>query len=168
MFFLQPTNYSLQTRKSCPVVKKNIFSANHGFTLLEVLLVIASITLIAGIGMPVYQSFQVKNDLDVATNTIAQSLHRAQLLAEANDGDTNWGVGIVGGSIVVFKGASYAGRDSAYDEIFSVPTSITPSGLSEIVFAKFTGLPQSTGTTTLTSTTNEVRTLNINSRGTVS
>ncbi len=131
------------------------------------LLSVAAITIIAGISVPVYQSFQNRNDLDIATVAIAQSVRRAQLLAQAVDGDVSWGVKIQSGSIAVFKGTSYAARDTTFDETFDVPTSITPSGVSEIVFAKFTGLPATTGTTTLTSNINETRTITINAKGMV-
>jgi prepilin-type N-terminal cleavage/methylation domain-containing protein len=138
---------------------------NAGFTLIEILLSVAAITIIAGISIPVYQSFQVRNDLDIATVEIAQSARRAQTLSQAVDGDTSWGIKIQSGSIVVFKGVSYAARDITFDEVFDVPTSITPSGVSEIVFAKFTGLPQTTGTITYTSNANETRTVVINQKG---
>ncbi len=141
---------------------------SKGFTLLEILMSIALITVVAGIGVPVYQSFQVKNDLDVAVNSWAQALIRAQALSRATDGDSTWGAGIQSGNLTLFKGTSFALRDTAYDEVFDIAGSITPSGLTEIVFAKFSGLPQSTGTTTLTSSTNEVRAIAINSKGMVS
>ena len=141
---------------------------NDGFTLIEVLLSTAVIAIIAGISIPIFQSFQVRNDLDIATVEIAQSARRAQALSGAVDGDTSWGVYVASGSIVLFKGVSYATRDSALDEVFEVPESITPSGLSEIVFTKFTLLPQTTGTITLTSNTNETRNVTINAQGMVS
>jgi prepilin-type N-terminal cleavage/methylation domain-containing protein len=141
---------------------------NDGFTLIEMLLSVAIVSIIAGISVPIYQSFQVRNDLDVATATIAQSLRRSQVLSQAVDGDTSWGVKIQSGNITVFKGTSYAARDTTFDEVFDVPTSLTPSGVSEIVFAKFTGLPTSTGTITLTSSANEVRNVVVNSKGMVS
>ena len=140
---------------------------NRGFTIIEVMLSLAIIAVLAGISTPIYQSFQVRNDLDIATVTIAQSMRRAQVLSEAVDGDTTWGVDIRSGSITLYKGVSYAGRDTTFDELFDMPTSITPSGLGGIVFAKFTGLPQTTGTITLTSNANETRTITINSKGTV-
>lgn len=141
---------------------------NAGFTLLEVLLSIATITIIAGMSVPVYQSFQVRNDLDIATVTTAQSLRRAEVLATAVDGDTSWGVKIQLGSVTVFKGVSYATRDATFDELFDVPGSLTPSGVSEVVFTKFTGIPQTTGTITFTSNANETRTITINAKGMVS
>lgn len=140
---------------------------NAGFTLLEVLLSVAAIAIIAGISVPVFQSFQVRNDLDIATVEIAQSARRAQALSQAVDGDTSWGVKIQSRSLTVFKGASYAARDINFDEVFDTPTSITPSGLSEIVFVKFTGLPQTAGTITLTSDANETRNITINQKGMV-
>ncbi len=139
----------------------------QGFTLLEVLLSIAIIGLITGIGIPVYQSFQVRNDLDIAAVSMVQSLRRAQILAEAVDGDTSWGVKVQVGSIVVFKGVSYATRDANYDETFQIPTNISLSGTQEVVFAKVTGLPQSSGSGVLTSNNNETRTITINAKGMV-
>lgn len=140
---------------------------NAGFTLLEVLLSVAAMSIIAGFSAPLYNSFQVRNDLDVTAATIAQSFRRAQIESQASSGDITSGVHIQAGSVTVFRGASYAARDTALDEIFDVPPSITPSGVSDIIFAKFTGLPTTTGTTTLTSNTSEVRTININAKGMV-
>lgn len=139
-----------------------------GFTLLEVLFSVALIAAVFAASMFVYQVFQERNDLDIATTTVAQTLRRAQVISQAVDGDTSWGVSIQSGSITLFKGVSFAARDSAYDEIFDVQTNITPSGVSEIVFTKFTGLPQTTGTITFTSSANEIRNITINAKGTVS
>lgn len=141
---------------------------HKGFTLIELLLSVAIISLILGISAPVFQSFQVRNDLDISGVTLAQTARRAQMLARASDGDTSWGVYVTGGSIILFKGVSYATRDTTYDEVFTVPTSIVSTGLSEVVYAKFTGLPQTTGTITLTSSTNETRIITINAKGMVS
>jgi len=140
--------------------------SHNGFTLLEVLLSVALISLIVGIGTPVYQSFQARNDLAVAANTIAQSLRRAQLLSQAVDGDASWGIHIGSGSVTLFQGISYAARNSARDEVFELAGSIAPSGTSEIVYAKFSGIPQTIGTITLTSSANETRNITINAKGT--
>jgi prepilin-type N-terminal cleavage/methylation domain-containing protein len=138
-----------------------------GFTLVEILLSFAIIGIIGGMTIPMYRTFMVRNDLDIAASTIAQDLRRAQALAESSDGDMTWGVHVGVGGILIYKGPSYVLRDSTFDENTSIPTSIVPSGVSEIVFSKVTGMPQATGTFILTSQANELRTITINEKGTI-
>lgn len=138
----------------------------QGFTLLELLLSVAIISLLAGLSLPVYRTLLSKNDLDIATQVSANSLRRAEVLSQSTDGDITWGVKAQSGSIVIFKGASYATRDTTFDETFNVPTNITFGGMTEILFAKFTGLPQTTGTLSLSSETDS-RAVTINSKGMV-
>lgn len=138
----------------------------NGFTLLELLLVIATITILVGFSVPVSARSQVKNDLDIATSTIVQSLRRAEILSKAVDGDIGWGVNIGSGNITLFKGNTYATRDTNFDETTTLQPTITPSGLSEIDFAKFTGLPGSTGTITLT-TSSDTKNITINAKGAI-
>lgn len=138
-----------------------------GFTLLEVLLSVALISLIAGMGAPLYQSFQVRNDLNIGGATLVNMLRRAETLARASDGDTSWGVFTASGAITLFRGVSYSARDTAYDEVFVVPTSISFSGTLEYVFTRFTGFPSTSGVTTLTSSISEIRTVTVNTRGMV-
>lgn len=140
---------------------------NRGFTLIEMLLSVSVIAILAGMSVPVYQSFQTRNDLDIATTTIGSSLRRAEVLAQAVDGDVPSGVHIGTGSVILFKGASYVLRDPDFDEVFEVPASIIPSGISEVVFSKFTGVPDTSGTITLTSNNNETRNISINEKGMV-
>jgi len=143
-------------------------SHNTGFTLIEIMLSLAIISLIAATGIPIFQSFQNRNELDIATVTFAQSLRRAQILSRASDGDTSWGMYVQPGDITLFKGLSYVGRDNTFDEVFTIPISIVASGTQEYVFSRFTGLPQSVGSLTFTSVNNETRIITINTKGTIS
>jgi prepilin-type N-terminal cleavage/methylation domain-containing protein len=136
-----------------------------GFTLVELLLVVVIIVLFGGFSVPVYQSFQVKNSLINATNQIAQSFSRAQLLSQASEGDSSWGVSVQTSYIIVFKGVNFATREVAFDETFPLPQTIVPSGMTEVVFSKIFGLPQSSGTLTLTSSIGEVEEIILNSKG---
>lgn len=136
-----------------------------GFTIIEVLLSVVIMSMIAGVGIPIYQSFQNRNELDIASVSITQSLRRAQVLAQAVDGDTAWGLYVQSGSITLYKGNNFIARDTGFDEDFQIPTNITISGTQEYVFSKFTGEPLSTGVITLTSVNNESRTITVNEKG---
>lgn len=138
-----------------------------GFTLLELLLSVVLIGMIMGISLPVYESFTRRNDLDLAAQNIVNSVRRAQTYARAVKGDSVWGVAVQPSGITLFKGASFAGRDTAFDEAVVLPGSIVPSGSSEIAFAKLSAAPLAAGAFTLTSNTNDARTVTINAEGMV-
>lgn len=125
------------------------------------------IALLVGLSVPVYQSFQVKNDLDIVSSNFRQSVHRAQLLSQAVYHDSQWGVHVGTSTITLFRGASYASRITNYDEEYNLPQAIYLSGDSEVVFSKVYGYTSSTKTFTFTSTTGESVTLNVNTKGTV-
>lgn len=137
----------------------------RGFTLLEVLLSLALIALLSGIAVPSFHLLAVSNDLDVATNTTLQTLRRAQTLSQAVDGDSSWGVKLQASDITLFKGSSYALRDTNFDEVYTLSGNVTPSGILEIVFSKLLGNPSTTGTLTLTSSNNETQNITLNSKG---
>jgi prepilin-type N-terminal cleavage/methylation domain-containing protein len=140
-------------------------SINQGFTLLEILLCVAMIGIIAGVTAPLYNGMLTKNDLDIATTTVVQSVRRAQILSQGMERDSSWGVKVQSGSIVIFKGTSYATRDTTLDETTPMPTIIGVSGTTEYVFNELTGTPQTTGSLTLTSNSSS-KTITINAKGT--
>lgn len=147
------------------IIKRNI--STKGFTLPEMLLSVSLLAIIGGMIIPSYHTFLVRNDLDIATVTLAQNLRQAQSLSQSADGDMTWGVHVGVGSILIYKGVSYIARDSTFDQNTQMPKSIVPTGLSEINFSKVVGLPNATGTFTLTSQANEKRTITINEKGMV-
>lgn len=138
-----------------------------GFSFPEVLLSLALLGVIGGMTIPMYRTFMIRNDLDSAATTLAQTLRRAQSLSWSNDGDMTWGVRVGVGSILLYKGPSYISRDSSFDENTQIPTTLVPTGINEITFARVTGFPQATGTFMFTSQTNETRSITINQKGMV-
>jgi prepilin-type N-terminal cleavage/methylation domain-containing protein len=139
-----------------------------GFTLIELLLSVVIITMLTGISIPVYESFVRRNDLDLTGQNLAFALRRAATYARGAQYDAAWGVKIQPASIVLFQGATYATRNATFDETTVMPSSVTPAGLSEVQFSKLNALPNTTGSVTLTSTTNDIRTVTINAKGMVS
>lgn len=137
-----------------------------GFTAIELLLSVALIGLLAGLSAPVYQTVQNRNELEVATISLAQALRRAHTLSIAVEGDSSWGVSLSSGTITLFKGTTYATRDSAFDEVTSINSGITVSGTSEYVFEKFTGEPIA-GETILIGVHGATTTITVNEKGTI-
>jgi len=136
--------------------------------LVEFILVITLVIVLSGISIPLYRSFQMRNELEVAANTLVFSLRQAQILAHAVADDNNWGIKIMVGQIIVFRGANFVSRTVADDISYDLPQAVTPTGMGEVVFNKFLGEPQVAGSIILTSNTNETRTITINSKGMVS
>ena len=137
-----------------------------GFTLIELLMVIAIMAILMAIMVPISTDYQVRNDLDVAQVTFAQAVRRAQQLSMASDSDGQWGVAAVSQNIVVFKGATYTGRDTSMDENYDISSAIGISGQAEYDFAKQTGVPTQTGTVTFMNG-NYLKTVVVNGKGIV-
>lgn len=141
---------------------------SHGFTLIEVLLSVAIISLIAGISLPVLGSFNERNNLDIVTQGIVGQLRRAQTYTRGVNGDSQWGVHVQSSDATLFKGTSYVDRDAAFDEITTIPSSITPSGTTDILYSKLEAAPSTAGTITLTNTNNnQSRMITVNAQGMV-
>jgi len=131
--------------------------------MLELLLVIAAAILIAALTIPVGIRFFQTQTLDETTNGILETLRRAQSQAMFQKNDKAFGVKFLSDSYILFQGSLY-GEFPSEDENFSLPSGITTSGINEVVFSKLTGIPNSSGTLTITSG-NDSQALNINTQG---
>ena len=131
--------------------------------MLELLLVIATAILVAALTIPVGIRFFQTQTLDETTAGILETLRRAQTQAMFQKNDSAFGVKFLSDSYVLFQGSSYEEIPSE-DESFSLPSGITTTGIDEVVFAKLTGIPNPSGTLTITSG-NDSQALNINSQG---
>ncbi|PIR37988.1 MAG: hypothetical protein COV34_02785 [Candidatus Zambryskibacteria bacterium CG10_big_fil_rev_8_21_14_0_10_42_12] len=136
----------------------------RGFTLLEILITLGIIGLLAFIGIitgvDTYKRYLTRSDIDSA----AVLLQKARSSAINNIGNTSHGVHVGNtGEFVLFRGNSYASRDTTYDLVIEQNKDIAISGLSEVVFSQISG-ETTAGTITVTSDTGNI-TININSEG---
>lgn len=129
----------------------------RGFTLLELLLVVGILGVASTMAIPFYREYQVRNDLNVATEQVTQGLQRARLLAQNAQNDDGWGFYVPSGTL--YRGKSYGGRNVTYDEVYSMPSTITTSGLLEVAYSKLKGNPNQTGSIILTAIDQEQRTI---------
>ena len=150
---LPTTNYKLPT--------------NNGYSLVELIVVIAIFLLLMGVGDSVYNNYRTQNSLEVSTNSIVQALRHAQINSEQVKNDSVWGTAIFSDKVVVFQGTNYSGRTISSDQIFNFSSGLGVSGLTEEVFQKTTGWATSIGTTTITNSDGAVKNIYINSKGTI-
>ena len=140
----------------------------RGFSLIELLIVVAIAALLVGIAIPSFDTLTSQIGAADAATVYAQALRRAEALSVSGRNDAGWGVEIATSSIILFKGSTYTARDTTYDDQYAASISFTVSGVTEVDFAKFTGLPNTSGTTTITDILGTItRTVNINARGTI-
>ncbi len=146
----------------------NVNCSAQGFTLLEVVLVIGIMGVLVVLTATSISRFQQKNDLDLAVTSATDALRLAEERARAVDGDARWGVSFATGSVTIFRGSSFAGRDSAYDEVTTLSDSIVASGTKEYVFARLAATTTNVGTTTwIHQGINESRDVGVNAKGTI-
>ncbi len=125
---------------------------------------VAILAIIASFFVLFLGTFRVGNDLAVAENVVVDSIKRAQNKAFSGEGDIAWGVEIENKKVTIFKGSNFIGRDKSFDEIFIFPREISISGISEVFFSKFSGLPNVIGAINLI-LNNVSKTININEQG---
>jgi len=125
---------------------------NKGFSLLEVLLVTTIAAMIFFVAIPYSLNFYRAQLVEDTRANIIDALQRARHNAILQKEDSDFGVTLseVANSYIIFQGSSYNTRIAVQDEVFPVVDSIILGGLADVIFSKLTGLPNATGTITLT------------------
>ncbi|MFQ6049790.1 MAG: Tfp pilus assembly protein FimT/FimU [Candidatus Paceibacterales bacterium] len=136
----------------------------RGLALIEILLVVGILAVLVTLTLPLTLDFYKSQQLNIHTQGVIQALRRAQLKAMSVENSSIFGVYLVDDNYTLFKGSSYATRDVQYDAVSDLPQIINISGLSEIVFSKFEGIPSATGTIIL-SNNGDSQTISINEIG---
>ena len=146
-----------------------------GFTLLELLLTVAIISIIGIMSTGFYSRFFLQNAVSNTADQLTADFRKAQMYSmtgKYNLTNTTWGVRYDSNTITLFLGSSYATRNTAFDEKFTVHPSVTVNGFTEIVFAKTTGLPTggdpSNTPTIVISGGNTSKTITLNAQGVAS
>lgn len=142
------------------------FKKKSAFTILEVLLVVTLISVVSVISIAVFASFQERNNIDVATDTIVQSLRNSCSLARSGKNDSQWGTYIETTKVTIYSGSSYSERDTSQDLEQEFPAAVGLSGITEVNFGKGSCSPDNTGSITVTFKNLE-ETITINAAGTI-
>ncbi|MDH5533907.1 MAG: hypothetical protein OEX81_05800 [Candidatus Pacebacteria bacterium] len=139
---------------------------NRGITIIELLLVISITTILSAASVPIASNFLVRNYFRDGKDNLVSQLYTAKINSMTNKENSPWGVNTSAHQITVFKGTSYATRDTAFDRSFDTPNSITISS-NEIIFAQHSGNLTSATSITVNSNLNESNTVNVNLVGNI-
>jgi len=142
-----------------------------GFTLLEVVVVVALVVIIATTSFTIQGSILVDTNVDTKTREVVEMLKLAQLRSISRYKDSQWGVYFQvnpgDDRFIVYKGSSYATRNTAYDMILNLSTNLSFSNItfsgSEVNFAKITGKTTQTGSVQIVPTQGNTVTISVNS-----
>lgn len=137
-----------------------------GFTLLELLLSIALISLLAALSVPVYQSFHTQRTADMEHQQGILLMRRAQSLARASWYDDDWGIKVQTESITLFKGNDFTTRTTSFDEVFPF-ANLSAESTPEIYFESVSGTPSSTLSVDFTTTNDYQFNISINEEGVI-
>ncbi len=146
-----------------------------GFTLLEVLIVVA-LTVIIGLGGFLSLSgFRQEQDLNLTAKSMVGFLRDVQSKAANQESATEWGVRFDNpasgrDAYMLFSGPAFIAASTTVSLPASVEFSDPASGSSkDTVFAKITGLPDSAASVTirLISNTSSTKTITINAQGAI-
>lgn len=134
------------------ISKKN----NKGFTLIEIVLVIAIFGILLGLSAMYYQSTQVRTDIHTQATNIVHYLRLAQSNAASGLNNQDHGVHFESGYYTTFRGSSYVQNDPNNFRM-DLPSTMTVSNISlngggsSVIFTKSTGETTNYGTISLTS-----------------
>lgn len=157
-------------------MKKAMPAGKQGFTLTELLIVLAILVIVLVFSVAVFSNLTKGTDLDTSRNNIISTLNKTRNAALASEGAAQYGVYFDSSTepdrYVFFKGSSYALRDISFDKIYNLPPSVgIPSlsfngGNNEIVFKRLDGSTNNFGSLTIQSlSTSETRNIYIYSSG---
>jgi prepilin-type N-terminal cleavage/methylation domain-containing protein len=130
-----------------------MYCIRDGFTIIELLVSLALITVVVGLSVTGFQSFARYQQYDQETALLYTVLADTKADARVSEGGESHGVKFFSDHIVVFSGTPYSGVDPDNETITFNNITLTHAltgGANEVIFSTLTGLPSATGTVSVT------------------
>ncbi len=141
----------------------------RGFALIELLIIIALITVVSVFAIPFTQSFRVSSDLYTSADDILKTLRRAREQAIFGENNEGWGVYFdsVNYRLTIYQGGDFNTRAKDYDQTveYSSAFTVNTDFGNSINFSKNSGQPSALGAVTVASQNNQNVIINIDSNG---
>jgi len=133
-------------------------SYGKGFTLIEVIIVVAILVVLMSVSVASWVLIQQKSNIDSASDEFAGVVKLAQNETVNSKQDAEFGVYVDAQSAphkyILFRGASYAARQASFDRTYILPKiveffAVNLGGGNEVVFKKVTGATDQPGSVSL-------------------
>lgn len=137
-----------------------------GYTLFELMLAIALISIISLEVFPISISFLQRNEYDSVFRLTVSAIRNTQILSQTGKNNSAWGISFQSSQLIVYSGNTFASRNASFDESTPKSTKVNITGASEINFTKYTEeIPTST---TITISGNSIsKNITVNTKGLV-
>ncbi len=135
-------------------------SSSKGFTIIEMLIVVTILMVLVAMAVQPFFTIKKATDVDTAAEEFMGVVKLAQSRTVSSENSVQYGVYLNTSSLpnqyIMFKGASYATRDTTADVTYLLPNTVQFSGVSlgsvnQIVFDKLTGASEESGTISIRS-----------------
>jgi Tfp pilus assembly protein FimT len=110
----------------------------HGFTLLEVLIVLALLMLIMGLGLAISLGSHRQTLFENDINLIVDQLYEARTAAMQNKNGLPHGVRIEPNLLIIFAGDQYE-QNSPENQTFAITSAPTNTNAIEVIFQPLSG-----------------------------
>lgn len=133
---------------------KIISVKSHGFTLLELIIVVGILGLLLAVIMPSFLNFRRNSILNTETQNVITLVNKARMSSMSSREDAQYGIHLEASKVVLFQGDTYVDGAGTNEELV-LNTALTLSlievygGGAEVVFQKVTGATHQNATTTL-------------------
>lgn len=121
--------------------------SHKGFTFLELILVVAILSLIMIGSSPFYGKFFSVNDAASVKTRLVSMLHKAQAYSMTGRDDTSWSVSYSNHQFTLKRVS-----DNQVFDTFVINNSLTVVGFNNVIFSKMTGVPDNPVTINISGT----------------
>lgn len=141
------------------MVARSPSKRSRGFSLVEMLIVVATIGALTSLSLALFETFLGSSSTHLTADKLIDALGHARISSLSQKQDGVWGVKLLPmeQKAVVFLGSSYAARNAAFDTEFPYEDGVSvvsqlgpPPGADEVVFSGDTGTPSAHGTIVIT------------------